>query len=85
MMTFKVASGKSSILLFTQLKSPYKLRTLQEGGGSLIPPLKTEMSNLNSLAVPLRSLFSGMDKIIDWSSKQTEFSFRSRREIYESL
>lgn len=40
-MTFKVASEKSSILLFTQLrqlKSPYKLRTLQEGGGSLIPP-----------------------------------------------
>ena len=37
-MTFKVASGKSSILLFTQLKSSYKLRTLQEGGGSLIPP-----------------------------------------------
>ena len=37
-MTFKVASGKSSILLFTQLKSQYKLRTLQEGGGSLIPP-----------------------------------------------
>ena len=37
-MTFKAASGKSSILLFTQLKSPYKLRTLQEGGGSLIPP-----------------------------------------------
>ena len=37
-MTFKVASGKSSILLFTQLKSPYKLRTLQEGGGSLISP-----------------------------------------------